>query len=106
MEEKRAFRRGDTTVSLAGKDKGLPLAVLYVEDGGVFLANGREHPLERPKRKNPRHLAAPAAVLDEGSMATNRELRRALAALYRPADSSPDGRDSHKWEVCTCPKRT
>ncbi len=106
MEEKRPFRRGDATVSLAGKDKGLPLAVLYVEDGGVFLANGREHPLARPKRKNPRHLAAPVAVLDEGSMATNRELRRALAALYKPANSESDGCDRHKWEVCTCPKRT
>ena len=106
MEEKRPFRRGDATVSLAGKDKGLPLAVVRVGQDGIYLANGRERPLERPKRKNPRHLAAPAATLTEGSMATNRELRRALAALYRPADSSLDGRDSHKWEVCTCPKRT
>ena len=82
MEEKRSFRRGDATVSL---DKGLPLAVVRVGQDGIYLANGRERPLERPKRKNPRHLAAPAATLTEGSMATNRELRRALAALFGPA---------------------
>ena len=58
MEEKRPFRRGDATVSLAGKDKGLPLAVVRVGQDGIYLANGRERPLERPKRKNPRHLAA------------------------------------------------
>ena len=85
MEEKRPFRRGDATVSLAGKDKGLPLVVIRVGPDGIYLANGRERPLERPKRKNPRHLAAPAATLAEGAMATNRELRRALAALSGPA---------------------
>ncbi len=84
MEEKRSFRRGDATVSLAGKDKGLPFAVICVGEDGVYLANGRQRRLECPKRKNPRHLAAPAATLTEGSMATNRELRRALAALFGP----------------------
>lgn len=38
MEEKRPFRRGDATVSLAGKDKGLPLAVVRVGQDGIYLA--------------------------------------------------------------------
>ncbi len=82
VEEKRSFRRGDATVSLSGKDRGQPFAVIRAGADGVYLANGRQRPLERPKRKNPRHLAAPTATLTEGSMATNRELRRALAALF------------------------
>ena len=78
-------------ISTAGKDKGLPMAVLRAETGGVWIADGRLRPVERPKRKNPRHVAATPLMVEERAMATNRELRRALAHAA--------GRNDHRREV-------
>ena len=61
-------------------------------DGGFFVADGRRRPVQHPKRKNPRHLTPTGCTVSEASMATNRELRRALAALGAAApDTSPEG---------------
>lgn len=74
------LQRGRVVLSLAGRDKDRLLAVLAVDPAGYLLvADGKERPLERPKRKNPRHVAQTRRVLGEAAMATNRELRRALA---------------------------
>jgi ribosomal protein L14E/L6E/L27E len=70
-------------VSLRGRDGKRTMAVLDVTPEGVWVADGQKRPIERPKRKNPRHLAPTGAIVDETSMATNRELRRALAELGR-----------------------
>ena len=48
---------------------------------GLWLADGRRRRVEAPKRKNPRHAALAGCTVSEAAMATNRELRRALAAL-------------------------
>ena len=81
--------RGRVVISTAGKDKGLPMVVLRAETGGVWIADGRLRPVERPKRKNPRHVAETPFTAEEASMATNRELRRTLAAAKMKA-ASPD----------------
>ena len=73
--------RGCVVRSSAGKDKDCLLAVIGVTPDGLWVADGRARPLQRPERKNPRHVADTGAVVDEASMATNRELRRALAAM-------------------------
>lgn len=83
------LKRGSVVVSSAGRDKGTFLAVLRLEPGGVWIADGRRRPLERPKRKNPRHVAETPFTAEEASMATNRELRRTLAAAKMKA-ASPD----------------
>ena len=83
------LKRGSVVVSSAGRDKGTFLAVLRLEPDGVWIADGRRRPLERPKRKNPRHVAEPPFTAEEASMATNRELRRTLAAAKMKA-ASPD----------------
>lgn len=44
-----------------------------------MVADGKERPIQRPKRKNPRHVAQTRRTLGEKAMATNRELRRALS---------------------------
>jgi len=43
--------------STAGRDKDYLLCVVGYEDGLVLVADGKERPLERPKKKNPNHLA-------------------------------------------------
>ena len=83
------LKRGSVVVSSAGRDKGTFLAVLRLEPDGVWIADGRRRPLERPKRKNPRHVAETPFTAEEASMATTRELRRTLAAAKMKA-ASPD----------------
>lgn len=70
---------GQLVYSRAGRDKGKFLVIVNISEGSVFVADGKERPLERPKRKNQRHLGVTTTVLDSGSMSTNRALRRAIA---------------------------
>lgn len=72
-------------VSLRGRDRGQRMVVLRVvepgsaaERPGVYVADGKRRPVQRPKRKNPRHLALCGRLPGEATMATNREIRRAL----------------------------
>ena len=43
-------------VSLAGHDKGSVYAVVREEEGAVLLADGKAKTLDRPKKKNARHI--------------------------------------------------
>lgn len=70
------FVRGLVVRSLAGRDKGGFFLVLSADRNGIVVCDGKRRPLENPKRKNPKHLAATNTVLD--SMKTNREIRMAL----------------------------
>ena len=72
------FRCTQVVLSLAGRDKGQLLAVVYEDDRGVWLADGKRRPLERLKCKNPRHLRPLGIELGQKAMTTNRALRRAL----------------------------
>lgn len=69
-------------LSLSGRDKDQLLAVVREDDRGVWLADGKRRPLERPKCKNPRHIRLLPDSISREAMTTNRALRRALNA-YR-----------------------
>ena len=75
------FKRGQVVLSAAGRDKGALLAVTATTEEGVLVCDGKARPLERPKRKNPRHLLPTAQTLEEPAMATNRSLKRALREM-------------------------
>lgn len=72
------LERGTVVYSAAGRDKGRLLAVVGTDNGWVFVCDGKERPLHRAKRKNPRHLIRTEYRLDEESLATDLKLRRAL----------------------------
>ena len=72
------FEKGDIVLSLAGRDKGKLLAVVRTESERVFLADGKERPLEKAKEKNPRHVQKTQFTVDGSSMETNRKLRKAI----------------------------
>ena len=72
------LERGRVVLSKAGRDQGRFLAVLSTEGQTVLLADGKERPLERPKRKNSRHVQATNTLLADSSLSTNREIRKAL----------------------------
>ena len=75
------FQVGDVVCSKAGRDEGTFLVVDGIEGGYPLLCDGKQRPLERPKRKNPLHLAGTSRHIDLQSMETNRALRRALRNL-------------------------
>jgi ribosomal protein L14E/L6E/L27E len=81
------MRRGCVVLCTAGRDKGRLMAVTACEpDGRVWTADGRRRRVEHAKCRNPRHVTATGCSVPEASMATNRELRRALAAMPAHTD--------------------
>ena len=44
----------------------------------AYLANGKQRPLEKPKKKNIRHLKDTGLALDLEKIQTNRRLKTAL----------------------------
>lgn len=74
---------GQVVRSIAGHDNGSLLMVVAQQDGYVMLCDGKERRLEKPKRKNVRHIAHTGMRLDPTKTATNRSLKKALAQLQR-----------------------
>lgn len=72
---------GRIVCSKAGRDQGRFLVVVGYEGEYFLLADGKERPVERPKRKRKIHLGVTNTVLGETSLRSNRELRRALQQL-------------------------
>ena len=86
---------GHSAVPTAGQDQGrLFLIVGTTDDGRLLLADGKRHRLDRPKKKKRMHLGplsenilAQPEALAAGSV-TDGDIRRALAAYRREAESS------------------
>lgn len=72
---------GNVVEVLAGHDAHALYVVLSTENGYVALANGKERLLEKPKRKNVKHIRKTNHMLELSGMDTNRRLRNALAAF-------------------------
>ncbi|MCC8023212.1 MAG: KOW domain-containing RNA-binding protein, partial [Clostridiales bacterium] len=70
-------------VSTAGRAKGYLMAVVRTEGRYVYVCDGRERPLERPKRKNRLHLQPTRYRIDLESVAGNRALRRILQQVQQ-----------------------
>ena len=72
------WERGTVVRSLAGRDAGYPLCVVGYEGELPLVCDGKERPLERPKKKNPRHLEPLGAEPLTWQLRGNRALRKAL----------------------------
>ncbi len=73
---------GRIVCSKAGRDKDYFMVVVKEEGNFVFVCDGKERSLDRPKRKNKKHLQFTNTVLDSDSFETNKQLKKALA-VYR-----------------------
>ena len=80
----------DVVVSTAGHDKGELFYVIDTDDQFLYLANGKDRDLDKPKRKKRRHVhkvlrseTRVAEKLRTGGKVLNSELRRDLAFLAR-----------------------
>ena len=76
----------DVVVSTAGRDKGKWFYVIHEEPMYLYLANGKDRTLDKPKRKKRKHiqkvLRSETRVADKlrnGDKVLNSELRRDLA---------------------------
>ncbi len=73
---------GRIVCSKAGRDKGYFMVIVETKGDFLYVADGKERPLERPKRKNAKHLMFTNTVLANDSFKTNKQLKKALA-VYR-----------------------
>ena len=80
----------DVVVSTAGRDQGSWFYVITEEQNFLFLANGKDRTLDKPKRKKRKHVekvlrseTRVAEKLRSGNKVLNGELRRDLAFLAR-----------------------
>lgn len=83
--------QGMIVISAAGRDRGRLLAVVRADAEGVWVADGKERPLERPKRKNPKHIVQTEYFLKQPFPSTNRRLRGALRGLEASLPTSIQG---------------
>ena len=88
--DKPDIRISDVVESTAGKDKGKLFYCIGTDGVYLLLANGKERPLERPKRKKLKHTrkvlraeTRVAAKIASGDKVLNSELRKDLAFLCR-----------------------
>ena len=75
---------GRIVCSKAGRDKNYFMVVVKSEDDYVLVCDGKERPLERPKKKNVKHLQFTSTVLSQDSYKTNKHLKKAIA-VYKDA---------------------
>ena len=80
----------DVVVSTQGRDQGQWFYVIAEDPVYLFLANGKDRTLEKPKRKKRKHVekvlrseTRVAEKLRHGDKVLNGELRRDLAFLAR-----------------------
>ena len=80
----------DVVVSTAGRDSGEWFYVIAEDPIYLYLANGKDRSLDKPKRKKRKHVqkvlrseTRVAEKLSSGDKVLNGELRRDLAFLAR-----------------------
>ena len=85
----------DVVSSIAGRDAGKWYYVIKTDDTYLYLVNGKDRTLDKPKRKKRKHAikvlrseTRVAAKLIAGDKVLNSELRRDLAYLSREMQSN------------------
>lgn len=73
--------------AVAGRDKGSYFVVMDLDGGYALIADGKRRLVEKPKRKNEKHLRPTGTSMDAG-MLTNRCLRTFLRGIEEPAANS------------------
>ena len=69
--------KGSLVKANAGRDKDSLFVAVGIDGGFVYICDGKTRPLERPKRKNPKHIS-PLHVTVETDGLTNKQLRRLI----------------------------
>ncbi len=72
--------KGNMVVSLAGRDRGIACIVLHEEDDFLWIADGKTHKVDSPKKKKRKHVRLITGEHGipkrfDGAMLTNRFVR-------------------------------
>lgn len=83
-----SFQQAQIVRSRSGHDQGQLFCVMAVEGSFVLLSDGKHRRVEKPKRKNVKHVESVGEFshptiekVRAGEPVRNRELRAALAAI-------------------------
>jgi len=79
------IKKGCVVKSVSGRDAERFYLAVKVEGGSVWIADGKIRPLEKPKRKNPKHLRRTNLQVRAEDFTTNNQLRRLLHPFNYPA---------------------
>ena len=89
------FNISDVVISTAGHDRGELFYVIDADEQFLYLVNGKDRDLGKPKRKKRRHVqkvlrseTRVAAKLLSGDKVLNSELRRDLAEFSQDMQSN------------------
>ena len=74
------MEKGQIVRSLKGSDKNTFLVVVSANEKELLLCDGKRYKLEKPKRKNPKHIAETKTILNVSQFTTDKAVRKALAA--------------------------
>ena len=69
---------GSVVKSIAGHDRGIYSVVVGFEKGFPVIADGKLRKIEKPKRKNPKHLIVTTRIVLLSEKHSNRALREEL----------------------------
>ena len=72
---------GRIVYSAAGRDRNKIMVIVKETENYLLVCDGKERRLERPKRKNPKHLQFTNTRLEPNLFETNRALRKSLKAF-------------------------
>ena len=72
---------GTVVISRAGHDCGRAMLVVRTDGEFLFVADGKERKLDKPKKKNRKHVRATSRVINPAGL-TDRSLRRTLRELF------------------------
>ena len=78
--------KGCVGKSVSGRDADRFYLVLAVDEGFALIADGKVRPIERPKRKNMKHLRKTNTVVDAQSFTTNNQLKKLLHPFNYPEE--------------------
>lgn len=70
--------KGLVVKAKAGRDKDDFFVVLEFDEKYVFICNGKRRTLEKPKKKNIKHLALTNTVLPIDELISNKRVKSAL----------------------------
>ncbi len=76
--------RGQIVKSLSGRDKGRYFVVLEIQEGFIWLADGKLRKLEHPKRKKPKHVQKTNTFVSLDPNLTDKQLRKLLHGYNYP----------------------
>ncbi len=85
------IEKGRVVRSKAGHDSNDIFAVVGTDANNVYICDGKERKVEKPKRKNPKHIEVTSYMVSPEEMAANGRLKKALSKIKAEADKSSGG---------------